>query len=225
MKKNYVIIMIYVLISCNNAADKNIVNDDHLNISVLKSENMSIGDELCYYATMNGDTLNMFCDLYVKPQWNIMNIQFRCIDYEISLSDSTILGASNDGIYKKTAYNQQMFLIVEYIRRIADDADIQKLTGIEFPLLTSGTLNVEISIMLVNHKTDITKAVMNSSLFANMNNILKKYKLKITDVAIEKYVLVDKQSFMNSNLADSIPPLGTNDKFVCCNVYFEISPV
>lgn len=83
-----------------------------------------------------------------------------------------------------------MFLVDEYIRLIAGEFDIQKLTGIDFPLLTSGTLNIEISNLLVNHKINrmnIIKAVEKSSIYAKINNILKKYKLEIKDVGgIEK---------------------------------------
>ena len=41
---------------------------------------MSIGNEECYYAIYNGDTLNLFCDLTTVPQMNFMNIDFRDVN-------------------------------------------------------------------------------------------------------------------------------------------------
>lgn len=191
---------------------------------------MSIGDEQYYYATMNGDTLNLFCEFYVIPQMHIMRINFVSQNYKISMSDTAIVSTcSDDDMYKKTTYNQQMFLVDEYIRLIAGEFDIQKLTSIDFPLLTSGTLNIEISNLLVNHKINrmnIIKAVEKSSIYAKINNILKKYKLEIKDVGgIEKVSFVGKQSFMDENVTDSLPTLNKNDMFVQGYVYFEIGPI
>ena len=153
MKNFCIISIICILIGCNNAVDKKITYNDPLQISVKKGENMSIGDEQYYYATMNGDTLNLFCEFYVIPQMHIMRINFVSQNYKISMSDTAIVSTcSDDDMYKKTTYNQQMFLVDEYIRLIAGEFDIQKLTSIDFPLLTSGTLNIEISNLLVNHK-------------------------------------------------------------------------
>ena len=191
---------------------------------------MSIGDEQYYYATMNGDTLNLFCEFYVIPQMHIMRINFVSQNYKISMSDTAIVSTcSDDDMYKKTTYNQQMFLVDEYIRLIAGEFDIQKLTSIDFPLLTSGTLNIENSNLLVNHKINrmnIIKAVEKSSIYAKINNILKKYKLEIKDVGgIEKVAFVGKQSFMDENVTDSLPTLNKNDMFVQGCVYFEIGPI
>ena len=191
---------------------------------------MSIGDEQYYYATMNGDTLNLFCEFYVIPQMHIMRINFVSQNYKISMSDTAIVSTcSDDDMYKKTTYNQQMFLVDEYIRLIAGEFDIQKLTSIDFPLLTSGTLNIEISNLLVNHKINrmnIIKAVEKSSIYAKINNILKKYKLEIKDVGgIEKVAFADTHSFMDENVTDSLPTLNKNDMFVQGCVYFEIGPI
>ena len=230
MKNFCIISIICILIGCNNAVDKKITYNDPLQISVKKGENMSIGDEQYYYATMNGDTLNLFCEFYVIPQMHIMRINFVSQNYKISMSDTAIVSTcSDDDMYKKTTYNQQMFLVDEYIRLIAGEFDIQKLTSIDFPLLTSGTLNIEISNLLVNHKINrmnIIKAVEKSSIYANINNILKKYKLEIKDVGgIEKVAFADKQSFMDENVTDSLPTLNKNDMFVQGYVYFEIGPI
>ena len=161
---------------------------------------------------------------------HIMRINFVSQNYKISMSDTAIVSTcSDDDMYKKTTYNQQMFLVDEYIRLIAGEFDIQKLTSIDFPLLTSGTLNIEISNLLVNHKINrmnIIKAVEKSSIYANINNILKKYKLEIKDVGgIEKVAFADKQSFMDENVTDSLPTLNKNDMFVQGCVYFEIGPI
>lgn len=85
-------------------------------------------------------------------------------------------------------------------------------------MFTSGSLNIEISNMLAK-RININEAVKKSSIFSKMNMILKEYGLEVSDVFIDKYVLVGKQDFIDHNRMDSLPNL-KNTKFIDCDVGF-----
>lgn len=225
MKTFYLhLIIILLFIGCRNAADKKIVHDDNQGISIHKCENMSIGNDECYYAIYNGDTLNLFCDFTTVPQMNFMNIDFRDVNNIAISSDSVIFSTEDEEIkLKRTTYNQQLFLISNYLKRIASEKNIRKLKHIGFPLFTSGSLNIEISNMLAK-RININEAVKKSSIFSKMNMILKEYGLEVSDVFIDKYVLVGKQDFIDHNRMDSLPNL-KNTKFIDCDVGFKIKPI
>ena len=83
---------------------------------------MSIGNEECYYAINNGDTLNLFCDLTTVPRMDFMNIDFRDVNNIAISSDSAIFSTEDEEIkLKRTTYNQQLFLISNYLKRIASE--------------------------------------------------------------------------------------------------------
>ena len=97
----------------------------------------------------------------------------------------------------------------------------KRIRCIEVPLLTSGSLNVEISKAMKG--TDIVTAVSRSSFIKNLNEIVGKHGYTISGKPyIEKYVLVDENSFRKANNLDSIVSMQHAVSFVDCRVCISL---
>ena len=224
--KGLLFITVLLFICCNydNKTKTNVEVSDYITITNGIKENLEHGIETFYYAKKRGDIINLCIDLFEYPEWNKMIITFQNHWKTVASSDTSIVSeiVSDEG-YKRTTYKEQMLLMELFFKKLAQEKDIKNLTNLEYPLLSSGELNVEISQILLKSKNkDITDAIRESSLYEKINNLLNSYSLEIDNVFVDKYAYVNKESFQDENLIDSIPSLLDIHEFIDCHVDFSI---
>lgn len=230
MKKLFITISFTIVAICffccgNNIKGKETKTPDTLAIIEGKSEALGYGRENSYYAVCGKDTLNLSCRLFVSSERKTVNIDFEYLDSRpCSPIDTAFLdgsAATFEG-YKKTSYRQQLHLMELFLERIASTNVISRLATIQYDLIQSGSLNAEISSIMLNDRgIKIEDAVRTSSLYRDMNLLLMKYGMTVGDVFVDKYCFVDKDTFLKNNVADSLP-LTETKKFLSTYVCFKI---
>lgn len=216
----------FLFICCNyeSKVKGNVKTPEAITITKGIKEDLEYGTETFYYAKKGEDTINLCIDLFEYSDLNKIIITFQNHWKTVSSSDTSIVSevVSNEG-YKRTTYKEQMHLIYLFFKKIAQEKDIRKLANIEYPLLPSGELNVEISLIMMKSKNkDITDAIKESSLYEMVNKLLNVYSLEIDKVFVDKYAFVNKKSFQSENLMDSIHSLHNINKFIDCTVSFSV---
>lgn len=109
-----------------------------------------------------------------------------------------------------------------FLERISVTNDIGTLTFLDYGLLSSGSLNVEVSSGIARMGQASMKDVIKSSSFCKtMNVLLRNYGLEIDDVSIGKFVFVDKSSFLRHNSTDSLD-IRNVEKFLDATISLKI---
>lgn len=228
MRNIFIIFVVIVALSCSNGnGTKGGLVDSSDSIMIIEgpSEDLGYGMEYTYYAVNGNDTMSLSCELFDMPEKKEMNIIFRNLYCKVVIPSDTSVFDKNAHInsgYKRANYQQQLYLIGLFLERISATNDIGTLTFLDYGLLSSGSLNVEVSSGIARMGQASMKDVIKSSSFCKtMNVLLRNYGLEIDDVSIGKFVFVDKRSFLLHNSTDSLD-IRDVDKFLDATISLKI---
>lgn len=220
-KLSFVGILLCLLCSCSRVSGE--ANDNNNSICVVEGKKTGLGHgkETLYYGVVNGDTLNICIEVMDYNRFDFVDLSLKEAQCATCSSDTSYFTNKISNKYLKSTYKQQMQMLEVLLNMHPGSLRQKRIRCIDVPLLTSGALNVEISKAMKG--TDIVTAVSNSSLIKDLNEIIGKHGYTISGKPyIEKYVLVDENSFRKANNVDSIVSMQHAVSFVDCRVSFSL---
>ena len=166
-------------------------------------------------------TLNVCIEVMDFNRFDFVDLSLKELQCATCSSDTSYFTRQAKTKYLKSTYKQQMQMLEILLNKHPGSLRQKRIRCIDVPLLTSGALNVEISKAMKG--TDIVTAVSRSSLIKNLNEIVGKHGYTISGKPyIEKYVLVDENSFRKANNVDSIVSMQYAVSFVDSRVSFSL---
>ena len=220
-KLSFVGILLCLLCSCSRVSGE--PNDNNNSICVVEGKKTGLGHgkETLYYGVVNGDTLNICIEVMDYNRFDFVDLSLKEAQCATCSSDTSYFTNKISNKYLKSTYKQQMQMLEVLLNMHPGSLRQKRIRCIDVPLLTSGALNVEISKAMKG--TDIVTAVSNSSLIKDLNEIIGKHGYTISGKPyIEKYVLVDENSFRKANNVDSIVSMQYAVSFVDSRVSFSL---
>ena len=212
-----ILVLPFFLCSCSKANGK----DDSLFVAEGRKTTLGYGEETLYYGMVNGDTLNVCIEVMDFNRFDYVDLSLKELQCATCSSDTSYFTRQAKTKYLKSTYKQQMQMLEILLNKHPGSLRQKRIRCIDVPLLTSGALNVEISKAMKG--TDIVTAVSRSSLIKNLNEIVGKHGYTISGKPyIEKYVLVDENSFRKANNVDSIVSMQYAVSFVDSRVSFSL---
>ena len=160
-----------------------------------------------YYATKDGDTVDFYCELSFVPKYGRMNIEFKSIPYNLGEKSDTSIVSDNvtDAPYKRISYKEQKDMIDLFLQEISRQYDMKCLKSIDYNLLTSGALDIEVTKELAGRNgSEVEDVVCMSSFGTFMERLLKRYRIRLEKVFVDKYGFVGEGEFKKHNNMDSI---------------------
>lgn len=221
-KLSFAGILLCLLCSCSRVSGE--PNDNNNSICVVEGKKtiMEYGKETLYYAVVNEDTLNICIEVMDYNRFDFVDLSLKELQCATCSSDTSYFTRQAKTKYLKSTYKQQMQMLEVLLNKHPGALRQKRIRCIDVPLLTSGALNVEISKAMKG--TDIVTAVSRSSLIKNLNEIVGKHGYTISGKPyIEKYVLVDENSFRKANNVDSIVSMQYAVSFVDSRVSFSLA--
>ena len=220
-KLSFAGILLCLLCSCSRVSGE--PNDNNNSICVVEGKKTGLGHgkETLYYGVVNGDTLNICIEVMDYNRFDFVDLSLKEAQCATCSSDTSYFTNKISNKYLKSTYKQQMQMLEVLLNKHPGSLRQKRIRCIDVPLLTSGALNVEISKAIKG--TDIVTAVSNSSLIKDLNEIIGKHGYTISGKPyIEKYVLVDENSFRKANNVDSIVSMQYAVSFVDSRVSFSL---
>lgn len=220
-----IILLITILpniLCCKESYREKSVNRQVNGTEIVKGKFPFATSDCIFYAVENGQIYDFCCILkYIgdKGDYLLVFDQIRtCNANDTTICDNHI--AKN--MHIKATYKQQVVLMKMFIKKILISNNPYKLKYIDYPLLTSGELNIEIQKIIIKSGDSLEEAIVKSKLYTDINYIIQKYDLYALKKAyIEKYCYVDKEIFIENNEIDSLK-IAKHNKFIDCNASFKI---
>ena len=213
--------MLALVCMCSHGQNDIAMDKEQIYIVEGKKTGLGHGKETLYYGVVNGDTLNICIEVMDYNRFDFVDLSLKEAQCATCSSDTSYFTNKISNKYLKSTYKQQMQMLEVLLNMHPGSLRQKRIRCIDVPLLTSGALNVEISKAMKG--TDIVTAVSNSSLIKDLNEIIGKHGYTISGKPyIEKYVLVDENSFRKANNVDSIVSMQYAVSFVDSRVSFSL---
>lgn len=213
--------MLALVCMCGHGQNDIAMDKEQIYIVEGKKTGLGHGKETLYYGVVNGDTLNICIEVMDYNRFDFVDLSLKEAQCATCSSDTSYFTNIISNKYLKSTYKQQMQMLEVLLNKHPGSLRQKRIRCIDVPLLTSGALNVEISKAMKG--TDIVTAVSNSSLIKDLNEIIGKHGYTISGKPyIEKYVLVDENSFRKANNVDSIVSMQYAVSFVDSRVSFSL---
>lgn len=213
--------MLALVCMCGHGQNDIAMDKEQIYIVEGKKTGLGHGKETLYYGVVNGDTLNICIEVMDYNRFDFVDLSLKEAQCATCSSDTSYFTNKISNKYLKSTYKQQMQMLEVLLNKHPGALRQKRIRCIDVPLLTSGALNVEISKAMKG--TDIVTAVSRSSLIKNLNEIVGKHGYTISGKPyIEKYVLVDENSFRKANNVDSIVTMQYAVSFVDSRVSFSL---
>jgi hypothetical protein len=188
--------LLLTVTSCGNGNSSASGNDGDTTVATINHNNTYNPNSVVkeYRLVIGKDTTNMsyiFAKLANETKVNIDIEYFKT---------SVFTGEKFKTSYRKMSYELQLNAFAKILEKASKDYDLKNVVSMQYSLLPSGALDLELTKALKASGSDnVAPVVEKSRLVSDLNKLLKPYSLAVDQVNCDNCQLVEKQRFIDDS--------------------------